>query len=209
MDIRGFRTAKGNKTQLIAHWGPTQRDIAASKLAAAQRKTKTAGAARAAAASAAGNRGTAAASLATEASEPDQQPEAAAAKVEVAATESGPAVPDSGSVSPPRLLFRPSFLDSLGGARTAFGIAPSRLGGPALSALEAGEAAEAPSWPVLLVSDRIDISKASTPSARFLHEAHRTACRIFGTVLGPEANRAHRNHFHVDLAQRDLGNYCR
>ncbi len=45
--------------------------------------------------------------------------------------------------------------------------------------------------------------------AAFLRGAHRTACRIFGTVLGPEANDAHRNHFHVDLAPRKRSNYCR
>ena len=46
--------------------------------------------------------------------------------------------------------------------------------------------------------------------ARFLHEAHTSACRIFGTVLGPEANRAHRNHLHIDLSERrELGSYCR
>jgi hypothetical protein len=36
----------------------------------------------------------------------------------------------------------------------------------------------------------------------FLRSAHRAACKIFGTVLGPEANSAHRNHFHVDMAER-------
>jgi len=43
----------------------------------------------------------------------------------------------------------------------------------------------------------------------FLKQAHRSACKIFGTVLGPEANDAHRNHFHVDLAPRKRRNYCR
>ncbi|MBV1695048.1 MAG: extensin family protein, partial [Hyphomicrobiales bacterium] len=42
----------------------------------------------------------------------------------------------------------------------------------------------------------------------FLREAHRSACRIFGTVLGPEANNAHRNHFHVDMAQRRSASFC-
>lgn len=42
----------------------------------------------------------------------------------------------------------------------------------------------------------------------FLREAHRSACKIFGTVLGPEANEAHRDHFHVDLAPRRYRNYC-
>ena len=36
----------------------------------------------------------------------------------------------------------------------------------------------------------------------FLRGAHRAACKIFGTVLGPEANNAHKNHFHVDMAER-------
>jgi len=43
---------------------------------------------------------------------------------------------------------------------------------------------------------------------RFLREAHAAACRIFGTTLGPEANEAHRNHFHVDMAQRRIRNIC-
>ena len=36
----------------------------------------------------------------------------------------------------------------------------------------------------------------------FLRAAHQSACRLFNTVLGPEANNAHQNHFHVDLAER-------
>ncbi|MDX2204269.1 MAG: extensin family protein [Hyphomicrobiaceae bacterium] len=38
--------------------------------------------------------------------------------------------------------------------------------------------------------------------AEFLRGAHKAACRIFGTVLGPEANKTHRNHFHLDMAER-------
>jgi len=33
---------------------------------------------------------------------------------------------------------------------------------------------------------------------RFLHEAHRRACRYFRVTLGPDANVSHRNHFHID-----------
>ena len=39
----------------------------------------------------------------------------------------------------------------------------------------------------------------------FLKAVHRVACRHFTTVLGPEANEAHRDHFHFDLAQRRSG----
>ena len=40
---------------------------------------------------------------------------------------------------------------------------------------------------------------------------HAAACRTVGTVLGPEANRAHRNHRHVDMAEmaeRTTGAFC-
>jgi hypothetical protein len=43
---------------------------------------------------------------------------------------------------------------------------------------------------------------------RFLREAHAAACRIFGTTLGPEANEAHRNHLHVDMAERKGRKFC-
>ena len=42
----------------------------------------------------------------------------------------------------------------------------------------------------------------------FLKTLHRLACKTFGTVLGPEANDAHRDHFHFDLAPRRRSNYC-
>ncbi len=44
--------------------------------------------------------------------------------------------------------------------------------------------------------------------ARFLRESHRVACALFGTTLGPEANDAHRNHFHVDMFPRRNRGYC-
>lgn len=50
--------------------------------------------------------------------------------------------------------------------------------------------------------------RASTDKAKFLRAAHAAACRIFGTTLGPEANDAHRNHFHVDMAKRKYKKIC-
>lgn len=35
----------------------------------------------------------------------------------------------------------------------------------------------------------------------FLRAVHRGACRTFTTVLGPNADRFHRDHFHLDLAR--------
>lgn len=66
----------------------------------------------------------------------------------------------------------------------AFGVAPARLGGPAA----------APAPPARMTT--------------FLKGAHAAACRIFGTTLGPEANNAHRNHFHVDMAPRARTKIC-
>ena len=34
--------------------------------------------------------------------------------------------------------------------------------------------------------------------ALFLRDVHRGACRVFDSVLGPEYNSAHRDHFHLD-----------
>lgn len=42
-----------------------------------------------------------------------------------------------------------------------------------------------------------------------LRQMHRAACGAFGTVLGPDANAAHRDHFHFDTARYRGGSYCR
>ena len=38
-----------------------------------------------------------------------------------------------------------------------------------------------------------------TPAGRFLSEVRDEGCGLFNTVLGPEYNARHRDHFHVDL----------
>lgn len=42
-----------------------------------------------------------------------------------------------------------------------------------------------------------------------LRRLHREACGLFGTVLGPAADKYHRDHFHLDTAQRRKGALCR
>jgi hypothetical protein len=73
---------------------------------------------------------------------------------------------------------------------SALGYAPSRLGGP-----------KQPEQPKPGGGD-------AGGRQRFLKEIHSSACRYFGTVLGPEANNAHKNHFHLDMAARPRGNFC-
>lgn len=46
-------------------------------------------------------------------------------------------------------------------------------------------------------------------AGRALREVWKSACGPFGTVLGPNADRYHRNHFHVDTARHRGGPYCR
>ena len=42
-----------------------------------------------------------------------------------------------------------------------------------------------------------------------LRKAFRSACGPFGTTLGPDADRFHRNHFHLDTASYRGGPYCK
>lgn len=41
-------------------------------------------------------------------------------------------------------------------------------------------------------------AREESAEARFLRRVHREACSYFDVVLGPEYNRAHRDHFHLD-----------
>jgi hypothetical protein len=48
----------------------------------------------------------------------------------------------------------------------------------------------------------------TTAEAKFLRLAHEGGCKIFATVLGPEANDMHRSHLHLDLQDRKSVNIC-
>ncbi|MHA1518443.1 MAG: extensin family protein, partial [Alphaproteobacteria bacterium] len=57
--------------------------------------------------------------------------------------------------------------------------------------------------------------EASPPSgpeprdkSEFLQLIHKDACKTFNTVLGPRANAAHKNHFHVDMKVRRYVTIC-
>jgi hypothetical protein len=59
------------------------------------------------------------------------------------------------------------------------------------------------------VAGKVARDEPRLPSeAAFLRRLHRGACGPFGTVLGPEANEAHRDHFHLDLAPRRRSAFC-
>ncbi|MEM1302950.1 MAG: extensin family protein, partial [Pseudomonadota bacterium] len=42
-----------------------------------------------------------------------------------------------------------------------------------------------------------------------LRQMWQAACGPFGTVLGPEADAFHKDHFHFDTARYRSGSYCR
>lgn len=57
---------------------------------------------------------------------------------------------------------------------------------------------------------RISVAQAwqdgSAQERAFLRTVHNSACKRFGTVLGPDYNAAHRDHFHLEQGD---GSYCR
>ncbi|MEQ8823677.1 MAG: extensin family protein [Filomicrobium sp.] len=224
MDIRGFVTAKNSRTILAAHWGPTKRSIRATQLAAQKKKQRS--------------KSKSLASVDRVARPAVDAPAKKIARPalrrglpaeERLAAVAGTSASTAGVLTTP---MRPSVLDGMSalmarGLTNAFSgnatsgelaIAPNKLGGPAVSQLAPAAAAKGPaqadgkpnaSWPVVLASTRAKIWRSKTPQARFLRHAHKTGCRRFGTVLGPEADYAHHNHFHVDLARRKMGSYCK
>jgi hypothetical protein len=200
LDIRSFLLAKGDTADVLANWGPTARDIQA-QVAAAQAAARKAEAERAAAAAAEASQ-----KQGTPAGAPGgtRQPELRDGNGGVLTADR----PASSAEEPPVLSHRspanggqPSGVPQVGlpgvsvqlpglgsvGIGGSIG-SPSRLGGP-----KQGQQS------VVVRPLGADSAAGRT---QFLREAHRTGCRAFATMLGPEANNAHRNHFHVDLAQR-------
>lgn len=46
-------------------------------------------------------------------------------------------------------------------------------------------------------------------NSRLMRKLHASACGPFGTVLGPNSDRHHRDHFHFDVADYRSGSHCR
>lgn len=55
----------------------------------------------------------------------------------------------------------------------------------------------------------LDDWQGDDDEARFLRRARDAACDSFSTVLSPEYNAAHADHFHLDQADRLIGSVCR
>jgi hypothetical protein len=175
LDIRSFVTAAQAESEVLAHWGPTTREVRAQVAAA-----------KAAADKAVAERAIASAKLPLRSTVPPGAPETTPNTGTSVAGAVGTMI---GSV--------PGIAARLPGIKSDTSLSwtpPSRLGGPKPADKSTTETAK----------------QAGNHAGRtqFLREAHTSACRIFGTVLGPEANDAHKNHFHVDMAERAGGHFC-
>jgi hypothetical protein len=175
LDIRSFVTAAQAESEVLAHWGPTVRDVRAQVAAA-----------KTAADKASAERAMASAKVPLRSTVPPGTPDPTTTATSVA----GAVGTMIGSV--------PSITARLPGikADTSLGwTPPNRLGGPKQADKTVAEPGK-------------QVGGNTVGRTNFLRDAHTSACRIFGTVLGPEANDAHKNHFHVDMAERAGGNFC-
>lgn len=198
LDIRGFETKKGAEPQLLAHWGPTKRDIEEKRRLAAETR-------RIAAEKAAAERAARIAEAAKRRAEPvEPQKETDAPGFAMAGAGLYQSIVEDLEQTP----------DAATGEPAPMGLAPNKLGGPkprVQAPVRVPALRPIPDFSTKIAPSTGPVRRArvDTRYARFLRDAHAGACKVFGTVLGPEANRAHRNHLHIDLAERDLGNYCR
>jgi hypothetical protein len=205
VDIAGFETAKGDMTMLLSDWGTTQRDIR-RQVAAAKTKAEAAEKKRLVAE----QRGQAnERAILRQGTYPKQT--------------SGLSTMETGSLPPTALgltsgspgggIARSSIIDGIpritvsipGGDNSSqigssLDMPPSRLGGPRSVAANTGT--------VVPANAARGSAAGEIRKQRFLRGAHDSACTIFGTVLGPEANNAHRNHLHLDMAHRATGVFC-
>ncbi|MBS0237551.1 MAG: extensin family protein [Proteobacteria bacterium] len=178
LDIGGFVTATTKTAEVLDDWGKPHREILAEAEAAK----------RAADEAAAKTAGTGTAANPVQAALPLAVPlTAGAAAAELARSTIIEGVPAAGA----KLV------------ATSETAVPNRLGGPVVKPGKKGPLAEK--------AAQVALAARPAPDAEvqaFLHEAHKAACRIFGTTLGPEANADHRNHFHVDMAERKFTKIC-
>jgi hypothetical protein len=195
LDIRGFVTARGEEVAVLSGWGATQRDLIAAA-EAARIKQEALASAQAAAANAQRDNLKDSKSAAPQ----GQAPIPTASQV---------GTPAAGAAKTTRSRGVDMVTVILPGASKKQQMA-ARLGGPTggnPTASKSKSVGEQPGAKSPLSMDAL-ATPPDGPRARFLREAHAAACRIFGTTLGPEANEAHRNHFHVDMAERKIKKIC-
>jgi hypothetical protein len=183
LDIRGFFTNKAQSAYVLEDWGKPEREIR-YEIAAAKAKAEKAAKEKAAAEAA----------IAATQKSPDKN-QTAANSASSANAHAAPAAPDVKSTLVEGISNFAKSLPpgGLGGSeeKAAFDTAPDKLGGPKYD-----------------VNIQLNAGGALPAKAIFLRATHTAACKRFGTTLGPESNAAHRNHLHIDLAERKSKKYC-
>lgn len=188
LDIGAFVTEKSKTASVLEGWGTPKREIA-ERIAAEKAKAEQEAAARDAADA------KAQANLKDPAAKPGNE------KPAPVAVASNLGTPASGTAKTVRSKGIDKITITLPGSAKAATDDLTKLGGPT------NPGARKPNAP----ADSAALSVVEKPpglQAQFLHEIHAAACRLFGTTLGPEANADHRDHFHVDMAERKYKKIC-
>lgn len=224
LDIRGFVTASGRQAYVLEDWGTPQREILA-RIAAEK--------AKAAKAQAAAQAAEKAAQTMQAAGKPSKETPPSSTASTAGEPAGGLARSTIVDGTPKLTVTLPGASSGGSDLDNGFSIAPSRLGGPkeenrksatrikqatqanaangkdAQSKVAKGSEAEGATPPKgeTAASKEAALSEAERKEA-FLHAVHAAGCGLFGTTLGPEANAAHRNHLHVDMAPRKHTKIC-
>lgn len=218
LDIRDFITEDGQTADLKRDWGPTARDIAAQIAAekaaeAARKAAETARLAKEAAAKAAAEKAAAEKAGGKAQTEPKADPKAQAKidpkaepKAETKLAAKGDAKSDAKEAAPPEqpANLSPRELRQLRRAERQKAREEAREAAEEAARIKRG----GPSVVMPASASMAAAAKDPGPRGQFLREIHDAACGTFGTVLGPEANEAHRDHFHLDMAKRRYKSFC-
>jgi hypothetical protein len=192
IDIAGFVTADGRTVDVLGQWGPTARDlreqqekawegVQEAKTAAKEAEKQAAEALRAA-------RSAPKPKLAGAKSNADRLKQEAERRKDEAQHKEAEWRKVLARAAELQKLVRPEGIETPRSQRAQKKTADARGSAPIPVSTDAGPAVP--------------------PESAFLRRLHRGACGTFGTVLGPDANEAHRNHFHFDLAARKRSAFC-
>jgi hypothetical protein len=88
-------------------------------------------------------------------------------------------------------------------ARGGDGAAPNGAAKQEGSDIVTPAKAESPTPP-----SRPEVATEPDAKSQFVTFLFEDACRRFGTALGPNANAAHKDHFHLDMKKRRKSNFC-
>ncbi|MEZ5924063.1 MAG: extensin family protein [Hyphomicrobiaceae bacterium] len=186
LDISAFETTDGRRIAVEAHWGPTLAEIEAQAAAEAERRARAEAAAK------------------------TEKTSEAATSVPGVVVDGGETAwtaaeePDASQTASPPKPKSSRKRKSSKSAAIPVGLGAVAKGEPLIAK---GSAKDKSRRRGVLIARPPEL-QPKTPEGKFLHAVHADACESFGTVLGPEANDAHRDHLHLDLAPRRKTNFC-